>query len=112
MDFLAPLWGQFQKGPDSSFDPAPRGSWFALSLSLEKLSYLTFPRVARKGKFQDGLESPTLTDQDSCVLVNRVKGALALPIHDLVYQDGQQEGILQSLEGGRGWEPRMPGSHI
>lgn len=76
------------------------------------LSSLSLPRVARKGKFLDGLECPTLTNQDSCVLVSRVKGALALPIHDLVYQDGQQEGILEFLEEGRGWEPRMPGSHV
>ena len=97
--------------PGSPSDPVPGRLLLCSVPSLGKLSYLAFPRVARKGKF-DGLGSRTLTDQDSCVLVNRIEGALALPVHDLACQDGQQEGILEFLEGGRGWEPRMPGSHV
>lgn len=99
--------------PGSPSDPALALRLLVCSAPFfGKLSYLTFPRVTTKGKFQDSPQSLALTDQDSCVLVSRVKGALTLPICDLVLQDGQQEGILEFLEGGRGWEPRMPGSHV
>lgn len=69
-------------------------------------------RVTWESGCWDGPRNLILTCQDSCVFMGGVKGALAFSLHNLVLQDGQQVGILEFLEGGRGWGARTPESHV